>query len=204
MNIHESPRVQPMNGNAADEQRIFAIERPHSSLMTYYALRCLLAGPLFPIVIIPAYFRYHTMRYRFDADGISMRWGILFRREIVLSYARFQDIHLSSNIVERWLGLARIEIQTASGSARAEMTIEGLLEFEAVRDFLYSRMRGFQGGLERAARAESSPTGPARHLPEEAGNEIALALRELASELAGIRESLARRSVSSSRKEPDQ
>ena len=71
-----------------------------------------------------------------------MGWGILFRREINLTYSRIQDIHLVSNIVERWLGLARIQIQTASGSAKAEMTLAGLLQFERVRDFLYSRMRG--------------------------------------------------------------
>jgi hypothetical protein len=40
------------------------------------------------------------------------------------------------------LGLARIEIQTASGSSNSEMTLEGLEDAEAMRDFLYSRMRG--------------------------------------------------------------
>jgi putative membrane protein len=58
------------------------------------------------------------MRYRFDTDGIHMRWGIVFRREVLLNYSRIQDIHLRSNLIERWLGLARIEIQTASGSAK--------------------------------------------------------------------------------------
>ena len=58
------------------------------------------------------------MRYRFDTDGIHMRWGIVFRRDVLLNYSRIQDIHLRSNLIERWLGLARIEIQTASGSAK--------------------------------------------------------------------------------------
>jgi putative membrane protein len=179
-----------MNTDTADEQRIFDIERPDSKLMVYYALSCLLAGPFFPIALVPAWFRYHTMRYRFDADGISMRWGILFRREIVLSYARFQDIHLSSNVVERWLGLARIEIQTASGSAKPEMTIEGLLEFEAIRDFLYRRMRGHHDPVGHGQRTgiAAAPRSPALSAP--AAEEIAAALRELAGELRGIRELL--------------
>src|ERR1044072_3244073 len=125
-----------------DEAAIFAIQRPNSKLMVYYFLRCLLSGPVFPILIIPHYFKYDTLRYRFDAEGISMRWGILFRREIILNYSRIQDIHLSSNVVERWLGLARIQVQTASSSAGAEMTIEGLLEYETVGDFLYSKLGG--------------------------------------------------------------
>ncbi len=113
-------------------------------------------GPLFFILLIPLYFRYHTLRYRFDEEGISMRWGILFRREINLTYARIQDIHLRSNFVERWLNLARIEVQTASGSSGAEMTLEGLLEFEAIRDYLYARMRGSHDRRGATARASGS------------------------------------------------
>ena len=179
-----------MNSSSSDEQRIFAITRPDPKLMTYYVLCCLLTGPLFPIFLIPAYFRYHTMRYRFDTDGISMRWGILFRREIVLSYARFQDIHLSSNVVERWLGLARIQIQTASGSAKAEMTIEGLLEFEFIRDFLYTRMRGQKTVSGQVSQGGSVPIGGAIGLSGDAAGEVAAALRELAGELRSVREAL--------------
>ena len=116
-------------------EEIFRIERPDASLMSYYVLASLAAGPFFLFVLIPLYFRYHTMRYRFTDEGVTMRWGVLFRREINLTYARIQDIHLRSNFVERWLGLARVEVQTASGSSGAEMTLEGLLEFEAIRDF---------------------------------------------------------------------
>src|SRR5260370_41958016 len=119
-----------------DEAAIFAIERPNSKLMVYYFLRCLLTGPVFPILIIPHYFKYHTLGYRFDAEGISMRWGILFRREIILNYSRIQDIHLSSNVVERWLGLPQIELQTPAGHAKAEMSIVGLREYDADCDLL--------------------------------------------------------------------
>ncbi len=75
-----------------------------------------------------------------------MRWGVLFRREISLNYPRIQDIHLTSNFVERWLGLARLQLQTAAGSATAEMTIEGLEQVEQIRDYLYSRMRDRRRG----------------------------------------------------------
>ena len=116
-----------------EEAAVLAIEGPSPKLFTYYPLSSLLLGPLFFIPLIPLYFRYHTLRYRFDEEGISMRCGILFRREINLTYTRIQDIHLRSNVVERWLDLARIEVQTASGSSGVEMTLEGLLEFEAIR-----------------------------------------------------------------------
>jgi putative membrane protein len=154
---------------------VFSIHRPSPALFKYYVLSSFLAGPFFFAPLIYLYFRYHTMRYDFDAEGISMRWGILFRREITLTYARIQDIHLTSNILERWLRIARIQIQTASASASAEMTIEGLHEFEAVRDFLYTKMRGVQ-------------KAPATSHRE--GGDLAAALHEVAAELRAVREAL--------------
>ena len=153
--------------------------------MKYYVLSSFLFGPVFFIPLIYLYFRYHTMRYAFDDEGISMRWGILFRREITLTYARIQDIHLTSNIVERWLRLARIQIQTASASAAAEMTLEGLHEFEMVRDFLYSKMRGVRGAVAQTERTTAET--PA------AEGDLASALREVAAELRAVREALERR-----------
>ena len=124
-----------MTGSLSDAQ-VFAIERPHPQLFKLYVVRAILTGPGFVVLMPLLYFRYETMRFRFDAEGVHMRWGILFRRQINLTYARIQDIHLTSGFIQRWLGLADIRLQTASGSSGAEMTIEGLLEFEAVRDFL--------------------------------------------------------------------
>ena len=140
-----------------------AIERPHRKLLLYYTLTSLLVGPLFPFLFVPRYFRYHTLRYDFGDEGISMRWGILFRREVHLTYPRIQDIHLHSNLIERWLGLGRLLIQTASGSSKAEMTIEGVLEFEELRDFIYERMRG-AGEAGKAGTMRPVATGKAQDL----------------------------------------
>jgi uncharacterized membrane protein YdbT with pleckstrin-like domain len=125
-----------------DDAAIFAFERPQPALWKLYLIRAILTGPAIFITLPVLYFRYHTLRYRFDNEGIHMKVGILFRREVNVTYARIQDIHLSSGIIQRWLGLADVQIQTASGTAGAELTIEGFKEFEAIRDFLYARMRG--------------------------------------------------------------
>jgi len=162
------------------EQAILAIERPHAALWRLYLLRILLLFPLAPLLLPFLWFRYHTLRYRFDAEGVSMRWGILFRREVNLTYRRIQDIHVTSGILQRWLGLADIHVQTASGSAGAEMTIEGLKEFQQVRDFLYERMRGTKGG-----------TAAAPGAPAAAGADEAL-LAEILAELRGARQALER------------
>src|SRR5262245_20473273 len=125
-------------------KEILALERPHPALWRYYMLSALATGPGVLFSLIYLFFRYHTLRYRFDEEGVHMKVGILFREEVNLTYARIQDIHLRSNVVQRWLGLANVQIQTASGSSTAELVIEGFKEFETIRDFLYTRMRGYQ------------------------------------------------------------
>ena len=113
-----------------------------------------------------------------------MRWGVLFRREVHLTYPRVQDIHLRSNVIERWLGLGRLLIQTASGSSKAEMTIEGVLEFEALRDFIYERMRGA---------GEAEEMDPARSIADGTARDLSSVLQSVAGELRQIRELLERR-----------
>ncbi len=139
-----------------------AIRRPDSRLLRYYALSSLVLGPLFPVLLVPRYLKYRTLQYAFDEEGVTMRWGALFHREIRLDFTRLQDIHMASNVLERYLGLARVLLQTASGSARPEMIIEGVREYEAVRDFLYQRMHGrrMHGRLARKV-----PTGGDRERP---------------------------------------
>lgn len=169
---------------AAADERVRAIRRPHPRLLRYYVLFALITGPAFPFVFGFFYIRYRSLRYRFDDEGVTMSWGGLFKREISLTYSRIQDIHLRSNAVERWLGLSRLLVQTASGSSKAEMKVEGLLELSAVRNFMYSRMRGARSG--RVARNDA--VGNAVVSPA-AGDEAALAstLREVAAEVAAIR-----------------
>ncbi len=148
-------------------ENIRSLERPHKDLLKYYLISAIFTGPGIIAAIPYLYFRYHTLRYRFDEEGIHMKVGILFRREINLTYARIQDIHLRSGIIQRWLGLANVQIQTASGSSGPELVIEGFKEFEMIRDFLYTRMRGYQThsgstqSLDGPAQSQNSPASAA-------------------------------------------
>ena len=153
---------------------IARLERPREQLLTWYFLKALATVIAFPVAMLLFYFRYHTMRYKFDEDGIHMSWGILMRHEIMLNYSRIQDIQLHSNVIERWLGLTRIEVRTAAGVSDSEMTLEGMPDPEAMRDFLYSRMRGAHTAAPAAANAAPEP--------------LESILLEIASELRSIRE----------------
>jgi uncharacterized membrane protein YdbT with pleckstrin-like domain len=125
-------------------ERVFAIRRPSRKLLWLYLIRSLFATVAMPIVFLPLYFKYHTLQYHFDAKGVRVSWGILFRREVYLTYGRIQDIHVTAGLFERWLGLGTVEVQTASGSSSAELSIVGLEQYLEVRDFLYSVMRGLR------------------------------------------------------------
>ena len=176
--------------------RIRALERPHPALWTYYIIRAVLTGPGLVVALPYLYVRYHTLRYRFDEEGIHMKVGILFRRETNLTYSRIQDIHLRSGLLQRWLGLANVQIQTASGSAGPELVIEGFKEFEAIRDFLYTRMRGYQAHAASPRPAtEQNPAGaavgPARSAARPAAS-MPGGDAEMVTLLMGIRDELRR------------
>ena len=165
-----------------EPQQIYDITRPHKNLFWLYFIQSCFGTVLHPIIFLPLYFRYHTLKYRFDEEGVSSSWGILFRREVVLTYARIQDIHLSRNIFERWLGIGTVQIQTAAGSASAELSIEGTEKFEEIRDFLYSRMRGGD---------RVKPAAPA--VAPAAGGEAVALLKEIREDLRAVREAVERR-----------
>jgi len=162
------------------------ITRPHERLLTYYFIVALLTLPAFPVTMIVLYIKYRTLRFRFDHEGIWKRQGLLWRRETNVAYRRIQDIHLTNGIIQRWLGLATVSIQTAAGSSTAEVTIDGVLEAEALRDYLYTKMRGVRDGAH-----------PAAHVPEGASSgetadetlalltEIRDSLRQLETRLRG-------------------
>ena len=84
-----------------------------------------------------------------------------------------------------------MQIQTASGTAGAELTIEGFQEFEGIRDFLYSRMRG--------ARDKTAPIPPLPNAPADEAVTLLLAIRD---ELRQTRELLQTRSGTSSAGDP--
>lgn len=129
------------------EKRVHVITRPEPALLWMYVVTSLALLFAAPIALVPLYFRYHTLWYRFDATGVSMGYGILFRREMQLTYARMQDIHLSQNILERWLGIGTVTVQTAGSGAGGNLAIVGVKDFNAIRDYLYAKMRGVRSDV---------------------------------------------------------
>lgn len=168
-----TPSTSPTSPAAAFDPA--SIERPDPALLRYYTWVAALTLVGFPFVFLLHYCKYITLRYKFDDKGVSMAWGVLFKKEIYLTYRRIQDIHVTRNLFHRWLGLAEVSVQTASGTSGAEMSIEGIRNPEALRDFLYSKMRGVEEDSDRGDALEPQVASPARALevpppPDSAGS----------------------------------
>lgn len=148
--------------------------RPDEALLNYYLIVSLFGLFAFPIIFLTSYIRYRTLWYSFDDEGVRMGWGLLWKREINLTYRRIQDIHVTRNIIERHMGLAKVAVQTASGNSSAEATFEGILDPEGLRDFLYLKMRGARGDRAPSASTALEPSEP---------DDALFALRDIAASM---------------------
>ncbi len=151
--------------------------RPDPALKTYFIVLSILTLPGVFIALPMLMARYHTLRYRLDDHGVSMKVGLLFRKESNLTYRRIQDVHVTRGLLQRWFGLSSVAVQTASGSSTAEVTLEGVRDADALRDFLYDRMRGARddGGAETSGASASAPADEALVLLREIRDSLAVA-----------------------------
>ena len=165
-----------------------ALERPSPKLLTYYLLTGLLTGPGILIAIPALIIRYNTLRYRFEESGLRMQLGLFFRKEVVVAFRRIQDIHVSRNLIQRWLGIASVSVQTASGNAMPEIVLEGITDPDTVRDWLYEHMRGAKGYSNTSSLAA---IGSDALVPPKLDDRGVVNDDEVTSLLRGIRDNLA-------------
>jgi putative membrane protein len=93
-------------------------------------------------VLIYYVVRYRTMRFRFEEDGLAQKWGLFFRKDRFLAFARIQDINVTRGVLERMFGLGTVIVETASAQKGGAEAVEGLRDYELIRDFLQWKMRG--------------------------------------------------------------
>lgn len=102
------------------------------------AMAFVVLGTLFlmPALLWPP-IAYRHSSYRFSAEGLHLRRGVVWRSQVAVSRSRIQHTDVSQGPIERIYGLATLTVHTA-GNHYAAIALPGLKHAEALaaRDFL--------------------------------------------------------------------
>ncbi|AJP02575.1 membrane protein [Streptomyces cyaneogriseus subsp. noncyanogenus] len=90
---------------------------------------------------------WRSWRYAERADDLLISRGVLWREQTVVPYGRMQLVEVTSGPVERYFGLAGVQVHTAA--AATDATIPGLdpAEAERLRDRLTELGEARSAGL---------------------------------------------------------
>ena len=125
--------------------------------------------------VVSSVITWRTRTWELTDAGIMLRSGLVTSRQLQVPYEHIHTVNMSSNLVERVLGLMTLDLDTGAASSEGEVTrIRGLQAgiAEALREELFRRKAAVlaeQGLDARTADAdasaeaddEASPTAPA-------------------------------------------
>ena len=103
---------------------------------------------------------YRSLSYEIQDDEVIVRVGIWTKSVKHVPYRTVTNLTVSRGILDRWLGLGTLKIQTAgmSGSTGAEESLVGLTNVEEVYEIVATELRRFRGGMApTAAGVEGEP-----------------------------------------------
>ena len=114
---------------------------------------------------IPLYF--DTLTYTIENDLVVGTRGVLWKKRVTVPFRKITNIDISQGPVQRMFDLGTIHVQTAGTAgpqgAMAELRIEGMKQFDALRDEILQLLRSFfqtpaSGSVSPAP--EAQPAGP--------------------------------------------
>ena len=113
-----------------------------------------------PVLFVPAaavsVIRYLTFRWRCDERELVLRWGLLFRHERHVPYARIQNVDAVQNAFHRLFSVVEVRVETGGGKEEeARLSVLPRAAFDEIRSRVFSS---------RPAHAEhTEPLVPAAH-----------------------------------------
>jgi putative membrane protein len=118
------------------------------------ALTILFVTGLFDVAWwVPAMFLlgpyYRSLRYEIQDDEVIVHAGIWTQSVKHVPYRTVTNLTVKRDILDRWLGLGTLNIQTAgmSGQKGAEEHLAGLTVVQEVYDAVAEELRRFRGGM---------------------------------------------------------
>jgi putative membrane protein len=92
------------------------------------------------------YARFKRYRYDLTDDTFDIHSGVLSRRDREIPYERIQNVDISQNIVQRFLDIAEVRLETAGGSGtEAQLRYVSSAEATRLQEELSRRKRGVSG-----------------------------------------------------------
>ena len=112
---------------------------------------------LFAPVMVYEVIQYIRQRYWLTDEELVVRDGGLFFRERHIPYQRIQNLDVSRSLLHRWLGVAEVKVETASGAEpEAVLRVIPVAEMEALRR---ASNRSFRPAPVAADGADVAPDG---------------------------------------------
>jgi putative membrane protein len=98
--------------------------------------------------------RYLSFRFRYEANEMVIRTGLLFRNERHVPYGRVQNLDAVQNVVHRLLGVVEVRVQTGGGQEpEATFSVLPLAALEEMRRRVFAgRGRAAAAPADREAR----------------------------------------------------
>lgn len=90
---------------------------------------------------IPAFYR--TTAYRLTDDVLEYERGVFFQQKTTVPYNRITNVNASQGPLQRIVGAGSVGIHTAGfgGQTGAELTIDGVADFEDIKDQILAKVR---------------------------------------------------------------
>ncbi|QJB69838.1 PH domain-containing protein [Parasphingorhabdus halotolerans] len=110
-----------------------------------------LAPLIIPLIFaIPMFFTWlawSRFSYTVGAEDLRIQSGVLSRNNRSIPYERIQDVNVEQKLIARFLGLAKVKIETGgSGGDEDSLDAVSLLEAERLRDIIRDRKAGLIAG----------------------------------------------------------
>ncbi|MEN6391210.1 MAG: PH domain-containing protein [Syntrophomonas sp.] len=147
--------------------------------------RWLLLATPFILLLFFAYGVLYWARYVFYIKGQELRMesGVLIRKKRYIPFERIQTVQISAGILQRLLGLVKVQVETAAGGKKAEFVLEALprQKAEELSSLLQAKENYSQGSHLGKAAVEYTLSTRSLLLLASTSNSIGVAIAAIAA-----------------------